>query len=134
VSTSIFALSTGTTILVLVAVLLVVAVVMTAVAVWLVRSTRRDAPALGPLEVMADRSWRRADADRRQTMLTDARPDGALPPAPTLADEPDDEPEIETAAEVDDEAAVEADDEVTVDVDVEEIEVEVLHRYHPVDG
>jgi hypothetical protein len=130
VSTSIFALSTGTTILVLVAVLVVVAAVMTAVAVWLVRSTRRDAPALGPLEVMADRSWRRADGNRRQTMLTDARPDGALPPAPTLADEPDDEPEIESAAEVDDEA----DDEVTVDVDVEEIEVEVLHRYHPVDG
>jgi hypothetical protein len=77
--------STGTTVAVLVGVLVVLGLAMIGVAVWLVRSTREDPPALGPLEVMGERRWRRGDADRRRTNLDTARPPGAPPPAPILA-------------------------------------------------
>jgi hypothetical protein len=77
--------STGTTVTVLVAALVVLGVAMIGVAVWLIRATRSDPPALGPLEVMGARRWRRGDADRRQTKLDTARPPGAAPPAAPLA-------------------------------------------------
>jgi hypothetical protein len=80
--------STGTTVTVLVAALVLVGVAMIGVAVWLVRATRSDPPALGPLEVMGARRWRRGDAERRQTKLDTARPAGAPPLAPIVAFEP----------------------------------------------
>ena len=76
--------STTSTTIVLVTVLVVAGLVMVGLTVWLVRSTRRDAPALGPLEVMGERRWRHADGDGRTTALTAARPPGAAPPAPTV--------------------------------------------------
>jgi hypothetical protein len=69
-------------------VLVVLGVAMICTAVWLVRATRTDVPALGPLEVMGDRRFRRRDADARETVLDAARPAGAPVPAPIL--EPDD--------------------------------------------
>jgi hypothetical protein len=80
--------STGSTVTVLVAALVVLGCAMIGVAVWLVRATRADPPALGPLEVMGARRWRRGNADRRQTKLETARPAGAQPPAPIVPFEP----------------------------------------------
>jgi hypothetical protein len=77
--------STTSTTIVLVTVLVVAGSVMVGTTIWLVRATRRDTPALGPLEVMGERRWRRADGDHRTTALTEARPAGAPPPAPTVA-------------------------------------------------
>ena len=76
--------STGTTVLVLVAALVLLGVAMICLTVWLVRSTRRDHVALGPLEVMGDRGFRREDPDARAGRLTGARPDGAPAPAPIV--------------------------------------------------
>ncbi len=73
--------STGTMVTVLVAVLVVLGAAMIGVAVWLIRATRSDPSALGPLEMMGARQWRRGDADGRRTKLDTARPPGALPPA-----------------------------------------------------
>jgi hypothetical protein len=77
--------STGTTVAMLVAVLVLLGLGMIALAAWLVRSTRSDPQALGPLEVMGGRRWRNADADRRQANLDTARPAGAWRPAPMVA-------------------------------------------------
>jgi hypothetical protein len=108
--------STGTTTFLVVAALLVVAVLMVAMAVWLIRATRRDPPALAPLERMGDRSWRKAGAEARAASLAAARPPGAVPPAPMIefepvaesAAEPDPEPAPEPVAEsADDLGAVE---------------------------
>lgn len=76
--------STGTTMAVLVTLLVVIGLAMIAVAIWLVRSTRTDSVALAPLEVMGERRWRKGDPDRRQTHLDTARPPGAPPPAPMV--------------------------------------------------
>ncbi len=85
--------STTSTTIVLVAALVLVGLVMIGVAIWLVRSTRRDSPALAPLEVMGERRWRRSDDVARAGALTEARPDGAPPPAPTVPfDAPSDQP------------------------------------------
>jgi hypothetical protein len=104
--------STGTTTFLVVAALLVVAVLMVAMAVWLIRTTRRDPPALAPLERMGDRSWRKAGAAARAASLAAARPSGAVPPAPMIEFEPvaesTAEPEPEPVAEsADDLRAVE---------------------------
>lgn len=80
--------STGMTTLIVVLSLLALAVVMILVAVWLVRTTRRDPAALGPLEVMADRTWRKADPDGRTQLLSSARPAGAPAPCPVIGYEP----------------------------------------------
>jgi hypothetical protein len=91
--------STGTTVTVLVAVLLVLGAAMIGVAVWLIRATRSDPPALGPLEVMGARQWRRGDADRRRTKLDTARPPGAAPPAaPVVAVDGNCEPSMQESA------------------------------------
>jgi hypothetical protein len=76
--------STGTTTLIVVGALLVLAAAMVLVAVWLVRATRRDAAALGPLAVMGERRWRRADPPARAVALAAARPPGAPEPAPMI--------------------------------------------------
>jgi len=88
--------STATTTLLLVVALLAIAAAMVVLAVWLIRITRTDPPALGPLEVMGDRSWRRAGGDRRTETLAGVRPPGSSPPAPMVPFEED-----ELAAEVD---------------------------------
>jgi hypothetical protein len=80
--------STGTTTFVLAALLVAIGVAMIVTTVWLVRATRADTPALGPLEVMGDRRWQRANADRRTRSLDEARPDDAPPPAPMLEPDP----------------------------------------------
>jgi hypothetical protein len=77
--------STGTTVLVLVIVLVGLGVAMVWLAVWLTRSTRTDVPALGPLEAMGTRGFRRGDEAGRTARLSDARPDGAPDPAPIVA-------------------------------------------------
>jgi hypothetical protein len=84
--------STGSTMVVLIALLIALGVAMVAVAFWLVRSTRTDAPALAPLEVMGDRGFSKADGDARTTRLTSVRPQGAPPPAPMLPYDDGDEP------------------------------------------
>ncbi|HEU4840806.1 MAG TPA: hypothetical protein VFT09_05160 [Ilumatobacteraceae bacterium] len=76
--------STGSTTFVLVVLLVALGVAMLLVAVWLVRATRTDTPALGPLEVMGDRRFGRRDEAARITILTGARPAGAIGPAPML--------------------------------------------------
>jgi hypothetical protein len=77
--------STGTTMAVLVTLLVVIGLTMIGVAIWLVRSTRADPVALAPLEVMGERRWRKGDSERRQTRLETARPRGAPSPAPVAA-------------------------------------------------
>jgi hypothetical protein len=64
--------------------------------VWLVRSTRSDHPALGPLETMGDRSFRQASTDRQATRLAASRPPCAPDPAPIvpLDDEPEPVPTV----------------------------------------
>lgn len=90
--------STGTTTLVLVVLLIALGGAMVLTAVWLVRTTRSDAPALAPLEAMGTRRWSRADPDRRSALVASARPEGAPDPAPTVPygdqAEPTDEPEL----------------------------------------
>lgn len=138
--TVLLALSTGTVIAVIVTLLLVLAVGMVALAVWLIRRTRRDVVALGPLEVMADRAWRRGDEDRRGELLADARPEGARPPAPMLDEPGDEEADPEESEGADDSAEPDApgepDGETTEATPPQDapIEVEVLHRYDPNDG
>jgi hypothetical protein len=68
----------------LVAILALLGLGMIALAVWLVRSTRTDPQALGPLEVMGDRRWRKGDSDRRKANLDTARPASAGPPGPMV--------------------------------------------------
>ena len=89
--------STGSTTLVLVVLLSALGVTMVLTAVWLVRATRSDAPALAPLEAMGTRRWTRSDEDRRTSLLAGARPAGAFPPSP-IVPYGDDDPEVEPAA------------------------------------
>jgi hypothetical protein len=104
--------STGTTTFVLAALLVALGVAMVVTTVWLVRATRTDVRALGPLEVMGDRSWHRADADRRTRSLDAARPLGAPPPAPMLEAEPGPDTDVDVDVDVDREPAPEPAPEV----------------------
>jgi hypothetical protein len=45
----------------IVALLAVIGIGLVMVAIWLFRTTRPDPEVLAPLEIMGDRSWRRAD-------------------------------------------------------------------------
>lgn len=92
--------STGSTVLVLVAALVVLGIAMVVLAVWLIRSTRTDHPSLGPLETMGDRSFRRGREERREQKLASARSAGAPPPAPIVAFEDADEPSADLGVEV----------------------------------
>ena len=60
--------------------LAVLGIGMTAATVWWWRTTRPEAPALGPLEVMSDKQWRTASDAEQQRLLAEHRPVGA--PAP----------------------------------------------------
>ncbi len=115
--------STGTTVLLLVGALVVLGAAMVVVTVWLVRSTRADHVALGPLEVMGDRSFRRADESSRSTRLTTARPDGAPDPAPIVPlDEVEDQVAVDAPVPVEDPVAVDAPVPVEDVVPVESVE------------
>jgi hypothetical protein len=78
-----------------IALLVALGAALVVLTVWLVRRTRVDPDVLAPLELMGDRSWRRAsDVDTRVQRLDEVRPDGALTLAaiaPMLASDPGDE-------------------------------------------
>ena len=89
--------STGSTTLVLVVLLVALGAAMVVTAAWLVRSTRRDAPALGPLEVMGDRGFSKVPAEVRSETLSAVRPPGAPSPSPMIPD--DEEPAADAVAD-----------------------------------
>lgn len=60
-------------------VLVLVGLALAFTAVWLFRVTRPDHPVLVPLELMGQRSWRRADPVFQRRLLDEARPEGAQP-------------------------------------------------------
>ena len=70
--------------------LVIVGIVLVIVSFRLLRATRTDHAALGPLEVIGERSWKRADSDHRATALAKSRPDGAEPgiAVPLVVDQP----------------------------------------------
>jgi hypothetical protein len=80
--------STGTTLAVLVTLLVVIGSAMIGVAIWLVRSTRTDPGALAPLEVMGERRFRKDDVDGRLAHLDTVRPLGA-PSATAIVEPPE---------------------------------------------
>lgn len=69
----------------IVALLAVLGIVLVMVAVWLFRTTRPDPEVLAPLEIMGDRSWRRADPVWQRRKLDEVRPEGAEPLQPSAA-------------------------------------------------
>jgi outer membrane biosynthesis protein TonB len=71
--------STARVVAVLAAALVIIGIVLFIMAIRLVRATRSDHAALGPLEVLGDRAWHRHDLDRRAHDLDKARPIGAAP-------------------------------------------------------
>lgn len=92
--------STASTTLVLVVLLAALGLALVATCIWLVRTTRTDSAALGPLEVLGGRRFWRAPVDQRAAALDHARPDGATPPAPMVPFDDDLEPEpVEPVAE-----------------------------------
>ena len=91
--------STMVTIVVLVGVLVALGIALLVVGVRLVRATRLIPVALGPLEVMGERQWRRAGPETRAEVLAGAR---GTPPTEVEA-----EAKVDAEAELD--AAVEAD-------------------------
>lgn len=69
----------------IVALLVVIGLLLVMVAVWLFRTTRHDPEVLAPLEIMGDRSWRRADPVWQRRKLDEVRPEGAEPLQPSAA-------------------------------------------------
>ena len=65
--------STLVTIAVICGLLLAIGVFLSVVGVRLVKATRTDPAALGPLEVMGERKWQRSDAEQRVEALAGAR-------------------------------------------------------------
>jgi hypothetical protein len=65
------------TILLVVAGLVVMGLLLTAVTVWFWRSTRPDHPVLAPLEVMGDRGFVAKSAFEQRQVLDSVRPEGA---------------------------------------------------------
>ncbi len=59
--------------------LVVIGVVLVLLAIWIIRQTRVDPELLGPLDVMADRRWRKLDPTARRRMLDGVRPADASP-------------------------------------------------------
>jgi hypothetical protein len=121
--------STGSTTFVLATVLVACGLAMIVACLWLLRATRTDTPALGPLEVMGDRRFARRGEDARTSALTAARPEGAEGPAPMveIEEEPAEaEPVVadpEPAA-VEDEPVVVVDDPVVLADEPEVVEEE----------
>ena len=83
----------------LAALLIALGLAMIGAAVWLVKATRTDVPALGPLEIVGDRRFARRDAESQAAALAAARPEGALGPAPMVEIEDDEPALVEPAAE-----------------------------------
>lgn len=78
--------------------LIVLGLVLLAVTLGFWRAAVEDPDVLAPLEVMADRSYARADDSKRLALLNRVRPEGAEPivhhaAPPVLAREPVSEPE-----------------------------------------
>lgn len=69
----------------IVALLVVLGVGLTMVAVWLFKTTRPDQELLAPLDVMGQRKWRRADPVWQRRRLDEVRPQGARPLSPSVA-------------------------------------------------
>lgn len=69
----------------IVTLLVVIGLLLVMVAVWLFRTTRHDPEVLAPLEIMGDRSWRRADPVWQRRKLDEVRPEGAEPLQPSAA-------------------------------------------------
>ena len=95
--------STAPTIVLLAAVLVVFGIALLVVGVRLLRRTRSDPAALGPLEEMGERGWQSADEVHRGELLDRARPAGAEPiavaaVAASEAEAAAEEPVAETAA------------------------------------
>ncbi|MGA1075221.1 MAG: hypothetical protein ACO307_08830 [Ilumatobacteraceae bacterium] len=63
----------------IIALLSALGVALLVLARWVHRRTRPDPALLAPLEVMGDRSWRRADAVWQRRRLDEVRPEGAEP-------------------------------------------------------
>jgi hypothetical protein len=78
ISSTMFA-STAPLVYSLAAILVATAVVLTVIGVRQLRTSRRDPSALGPLEVMDDRRFRKGDDAQRAALLDNARPTGADP-------------------------------------------------------
>lgn len=76
----------------IVALLVALGVGLVMLAIWLFRVTRPDPEVLAPLELMGDRTWRRADPVWQRRRLDEVRPDGAEPLQPSVAP-----PEIDEA-------------------------------------
>ena len=76
--------STARVVAALATALVLIGIALFVVGVRLVKATRTDHAALGPLEVLGDRAWRRHDAERRAHVLDKARPIGVAsgPPGP----------------------------------------------------
>lgn len=128
--------STGSTTIVLAALLVALGIAMIVAAAWLVRATRTDVPALAPLEVMGARRFARRDTAARAAALAGVRPEGALGPAPMVeidespadvgaAPEPVVEPATVTGGEVVTEPTA-ADEPVAVEEPDPEPEVETV--------
>ena len=77
--------STLVTISVISGVLIALGVFLSVVGIRLVRATRTDPAALGPLEVMGERRWQRSDSERRDEALAGARATPLEPPAEVAA-------------------------------------------------
>lgn len=63
----------------IVALLVAAGIALLVLARWLIRATRPDRELLAPLEVMGDRSWRRADPVWQRRLLHSVRPADAQP-------------------------------------------------------
>ncbi|MEX2626133.1 MAG: hypothetical protein WD225_04580 [Ilumatobacteraceae bacterium] len=73
------------TVLAAIAFLVAIGIGLLVLAGWLVRATRADPEVLAPLEVMGERSWRRADPVWQRRQLDEVRPSEAEPLEPMAA-------------------------------------------------
>jgi hypothetical protein len=73
------------TITAIVALLVVLGIGLTMLAVWLFKTTRPDPELLAPLDVMGERRWRRADPVWQRRRLDEVRPAEARPLTPSVA-------------------------------------------------
>lgn len=69
----------------IIALLVAIGLALLLLAVWVHRTTRPDPELLAPLEVMGERSWRRADPVWQRRRLDELRPSGARPLDPSVA-------------------------------------------------
>lgn len=113
----------------IVALLVAAGIALLVLARWLIRATRPDRELLAPLEVMGDRSWRRADPVWQRRLLHSVRPADAQPlvrgvEPPAIDASFDDGPSVsgfddllDDVPEIDITGIDDADDDVDEDVD-----------------